>query len=365
MNSKERILAVMNGQKPDRIPFVPLINDYFLSALPDDYPDKTEISFQKSRGIDVLQRWTPTFIGLGTKEYNDINSSKIQKKVVGDADKFQIEYKTPYGTLTSIREKAKSAGDTLFITKPLICAPEDIRAYQYIWESSEIASDYSNTQRTIDAVGDDGVALGMVPPTPMLQLIMYDLGVENVNYMLMDHPDKFNQLIKLMNKLSIEACKISADSPIEIGIIPENSGTLLVSPNQFKKYCFDMLAEYAKIFHSRKKQILLHACGHLKGLLKQIKATGLDGIESLSSPPTGNVELEYALEVLGEKMTIIGGIDPVEFVNLSGDILERNIKKTLDIMKDHNRFMLMPSDSTVANTPLDNFDKVMEILNKY
>ena len=40
MNSQQRILASLRGEAPDRIPWAPLIDEYFLASLPKSFQQK-------------------------------------------------------------------------------------------------------------------------------------------------------------------------------------------------------------------------------------------------------------------------------------------------------------------------------------
>ena len=112
------------------------------------------------------------------------------------------------------------------------------------------------------------------------------------------------------------------------------------------------------------KLLLLHACGHLHDLLPQIAKTGLDGVESLTPPPTGNVELSYARKILGPDMTIIGGLDPIWFQQATPQEVEVKVEEIAKQVDPGRHFMLMPSDSTPAGVPLTNFKAVQRSIDR-
>ena len=203
--------------------------------------------------------------------------------------------------MSSVTSKNVHAGDTLFIEKMLIEDKEDLRAYKYLWEAKSPYPAYDETSQRINL----------------------------------------------------------------IGLVAENSGTLLVSPDQFEKYCKPVIAEYAKYYKEEGKYLFLHACGHLKGLLKQIaEIDGLSGIESLTPPLTADTDLEFARKTLRKDMTIIGGMDPVSFLNSTPDEIEEIVKGIIKKITPGNNFILMTADSTPENVPVGNFNIVSETIDK-
>jgi uroporphyrinogen-III decarboxylase len=275
-----------------------------------------------------------------------------------------IQYETPVGNLTQQLRRTNEAGQTWFRVEHLIKTVEDLRTYQYLWECMTPRPAYHITSDSIEDLGEDGLVMGLTPCTPILHLIMYDLGLERTLYFLDDYAKSMHQLMSVMSEKVLAATRLAAGSPLEVGIIPENSGTMLISPKQFGRHCKPLLSEMARIFHKNDKLLLLHACGHLHDLLPQIAETGLDGIESLTPPPTGNVTLSYARKILGPDKTIIGGMDPVWFQQATPREIEEKIEAIANEVKPGRHFMLMPSDSTPADVPLANFEAVRRSINR-
>jgi uroporphyrinogen-III decarboxylase len=168
-----------------------------------------------------------------------------------------------------------------------------------------------------------------------------------------------------MSEKCIQACRIAAKCQNEILIIPENSGTRLVTPTQFERYCQPIISEFADISHKNRKMLFMHACGHLKYLLPYIAKTKIDGIESLTSPPTGDTTITDVWDIFDGKCVIWGGLDPVSFANNSPAKLVDEVTKTWETVKNNPRFILMPSDSTPANVPMENFEIIRKTVEAF
>ena len=366
MSARLRLLGALCGLKVDRTSFAPLVNEYFLSALPEDYPCRDPVSFLRSVGADVALRWVDSYDGLGFGlEYGDVTETAARKERRVSPDQVDVEYQTPYGTLTQTKVRLARSGDTWQIRSPLLKSPDDLRAYTHLWENIALRPAYEKTAQVMDALGDDGLIMLRMPATPILQLIMYDMGMEGFHYMLEDEPDAMKSLLQVMTEKCLEACGIAARSPGEVLIVPENSGTMLVSRAQFEAYCAPLFARYAELAHANGKHILLHACGHMDKLTDLVIETGLDGIESLTPPPTGNVPVEHMRRLLEGGLSVWGGLDPTVFAASSPDQAEQSVRVLMDALDWHPRFVLMPADSVAPGTPIENFIRAMDVLREH
>ena len=361
----------LRGGIPDRMPFVPLVNEYFWETLPKEWCVDNPTDCCRRIGADVAERWVPSFTGFGiddnvtVADETDVQrDAHVGRREMRQGERRRVEYVTPVGTISEVFRETAEAGKTLFREEQLIKTAADICPYQYLWEAMSPQPDYRRTQERIDYIGTEGMAWLYVPCTPILHLIMYDLGLERLAYLLADHPHPMHRLLDTMAEKALAACEIAASSPAKVGIIAENSGTLLVSPTQFATYCAPIMKEYVRLFKARGRYLLLHACGHLRGLLPQIATTGIHGIESLTPPPTGNVDLAYARQVLGSDRTIIGGFDPIWFLNARPDQIERRVEELAVEVYPGDHFMLMPADSTPAFSPLANFAAVRRAIER-
>ena len=367
MAGKQRLLAVLRGEIPDRLPFVPLVNEYTWSTFPSEWGVDDPVSCCRRIGADIAERWVPSYVGygFGPERIEHLTDARVRREESSVDGLIHISFHTPVGTLMEERRETSEAPGTQFRRSHLVKNVEDLRPYLYLWESMDPQPAYHLAQEHIDTIGDDGLAMVLTPCTPILHLIMYDLGLQALAYFVADYPQRMDRLFEVMTEKVLAAARLAARSPGEVGIVPENSGTRLVSPRQFDRYCGPVLAEFARAFHDEGKPLLLHACGHLRGLLHQIADTGLDGIESLTPPPTADVDLAYARQVLGPDRTIIGGLDPVWFVRATPEQVEERVIEIIEEVRPGRHFMLMPGDSTPAGVPMANYDAVRRAIDAH
>jgi uroporphyrinogen-III decarboxylase len=129
----------------------------------------------------------------------------------------------------------------------------------------------------------------------------------------------------------------------------------------FKQYIAPEISKWGETLHDAGKMLVHHACGHLKALLPVMATESVDAIESVSSAPTGNVTMWEAREVLGPEMGLIGGIEPVNFLNLDLEGLRVYVDELLDRLP-HHRYILANSDSCPPGVSVEKFKLVTEMV---
>ena len=64
MNSRERLSSIFKGVRPDRIPWAPLIDGYFLSSLKEKNIEMNSIELLRHIRADILERHVSTYIDI-------------------------------------------------------------------------------------------------------------------------------------------------------------------------------------------------------------------------------------------------------------------------------------------------------------
>ena len=175
MTPRERVLAVLNGQKPDRVPWFGDL-DYWATALigrgekPQDFKQSDAyLDWHRDLGVGFyLQGYFP---------FRTITEHcRVREWTEGNLRRRQIE--TPCGTLretwTWLAESFAEAP-----TEHLVKSAADLRAYRYFHENTRYEPDYAFAERRRAQVGDMGVVLCYLPKSPLMQLIALDAGVND------------------------------------------------------------------------------------------------------------------------------------------------------------------------------------------
>jgi uroporphyrinogen-III decarboxylase len=368
MTSHERLLAALRGQPVDRLPWSPFLA-YWWESQPQARQDRGQIAFLKEIGADALLRGFTTPFSCsdlwGQSSYRTfsqrIPNCEVRRSESG-AD-VRVWFETPVGTLTQLGRRSEQ-GNTRFLVEHPVKRREDYKVLSYIVERMVIVPDYMAVTNEIAAVGDDGLSVPLISPfgkTPFQSLVEHFVGTEQLVFDLMDYPEEVEALLAVMSARAEEAVRIAADSPAEAFITWEDSSTTNVSPALFRRYIFPEMKRWAGIVHGAGKLLVHHACGHLKALLPIMAEEGVDAVESLSPPPTGNIEIWDAQAILGQRTRLVGGIEPVHFLDLDLAGLRAYVEDLMARM-DHRGWILANSDSCPPGVTEAKFRLVTEIV---
>lgn len=377
MTSRERILAALKGQIVDRIPFVPLIDSYTLMDMPSDiigdasgpmFDPVTLINASRALGCDVMPRHiisavpplgrTPHIESLGKF------GSPVETKVDFDSGKLTESITTPLGTLTARWEFTDKAGWIPHMTKPLVSNHEELKIFHYAVERMPPdlqPQPYDAFLQIEEEIGDDGIATATIPNSPLMFLIEMAWGLENTYYLLNDHRDEVEDILERLHQSLKAHVEVFAESPAEIVIQYENTSSTLLSPDVFRRYCLPRLNEYADIVMGAGKIFLVHMCGTLRAFTDDIARGRFHGIADIPPPPTGDLPLDEAKELLPDKI-VLGGVDPTTFLSREPELLREEVSGLIERIKPYSGVLLGSADTAPRGTPPENFKLIRELV---
>lgn len=357
MKGRDRVTAILNKQKIDRLVWTTLVDANTLSGLPDDMQGMSGIDFYRHIGCDIflLNGWgmKPNFSSpiLAWPEYLTSSSREENGKEIS-------ELQTPEGTLTTIYR----GGHPI---KPPVTSLEEVNLYRQIWEDTQFVEqdDYQAYREINTIIGEDGVTTRFWGPSTIPRLLEYDTGIQNFYYLLFDHPQEMDALINAIHKRELKAFEILARGPCDVIILCENTSTFYISPEIYRKYNGPHVRDFVDIIHAAGKTAIIHMCGHVANILDQIKDTGLDGIHALTPPPTGDTPWESALDVMGEELIIIGTLDPSIFASGPVEQIASALDELYTPRLQRANFILWPAADGVR-VPLERFQAVADWMNQ-
>jgi uroporphyrinogen-III decarboxylase len=368
MTCQERLLAALRGQAVDRVPWSPFLA-YWWEHQPIAVQERGQPAFLRELGADALLRGfrTPFLASdlMGIRSYETLCLPFPGCEVTWQerGDELRVERITPAGTLTLVARQS-AVGNTRFVVEHPVKRREDYAVLRYLAEHMLLEPDDAAVQREIDDLGEDGLLAPVISPflkTPFQALVEHFVGTEQLVYDLMDYPDEVEATLEVMAERAHEAVRIAAASPAQAFITWEDSSTTNVSPALFRRYIAPELDRWGDIVHAAGKLLIHHACGHVRALLPIMAQEHVDALESLSPPPTGNVEIWDAQAALGPGKCVIGGIEPVHFETLDLPDLAAYVENLLDRMQPRG-YILANSDSCPPGVTLEKWQLVTQIV---
>jgi len=273
-------------------------------------------------------------------------------------------WETPVGTL-KFGYRMSYVGNTWFLTEHPVQEIEDLKIVQWIYEHLDIQS-AGAADDMCRQTGERGLCvpvIGSESKTCFQSLLEKWIGTENLMYFLADEPEAVEECLETMRFASNKTVSCCTSSDAEAFIFWEDTSTTNINPSIFTQYVAPEISGWAKELHKAGKLLIHHACGSLKGLLPIMAQTGIDVIESISPPPTGNIDIPQALAVLPENIALIGGIEPVFFQECTEAQLVERVQYLLEATK-RRRYVLANSDSCPPGVGESRLRLVSELVRK-
>jgi hypothetical protein len=131
----------------------------------------------------------------------------------------------------------------------------------------------------------------------------------------------------------------------------------MVGAQTLERYVYPFIREIRK--HT-KRPLVRFISGKVARLLELEAATGIDVLEVLEPPPTGDVDLSAAKSLIGEKVCLKGNLDPVNVLE-RGTIeqIKDQVRWCLEAAAKGGRYIFSTADEV---TPLTTADKISALV---
>ncbi len=116
----------------------------------------------------------------------------------------------------------------------------------------------------------------------------------------------------------------------------------MVGPEAFHDWIMPFQKELIDLIRSYGKLSITHFHGQIRDRLEDFIALGPDGLHTIEEPPVGNCPLSEALDLVNNRITLIGTIQYDEFRALQTEQMRAEVRRVLDTAKGR-RFILSPS----------------------
>lgn len=185
---------------------------------------------------------------------------------------------------------------------------------------------------------------------------------ENLLRATRKNPEKVHELVKFCT----EALKSIYREFIKRGALillcdPIASGTIL-NRKQYLEFVLPYTIDLMKDIHEAKGMVCYHICGDTTSIVGDMVKSGCDMLSI-----DNRVDLAYTKQVVGDKVPILGNVDPVEVLIL-GSTEEVDLAVKACIQKAYDSpcgYILASGCDLSGSVPLENIDQFMASARKY
>ncbi len=360
MNYRERLLNVFRGI-PDKLPWCADLSYWY------EAESKKGTIDPQYKGDDG---WLKLHRDLGTTIYYDydlgcpydVRSSSSKVMVHREKDIRKTTYKTGIGKLYKV-ERYSYQADCWSIEEYPVKTKDDIGMLQYLIEDTYYEGNFQRYMERETKLGKEGLPIVAVPRSPMPSFLVDWAGVVTSTYLIMDIPDKLLSIMNLIEKKNELAIDILCESPAQLIHFCDNLSGEIVG-GYFERYLREYYEKQVHTFHENGKYCVAHLDGTMKGLLPKLAATGMDGIESLTPAPVGDISVSALREQAKNDNTILwGGLPGAMFSPVYPfNSFKKHLEEVLEIHGKGGKFVLGSADQIPPDTDLSRMLLVKEMV---
>jgi hypothetical protein len=367
MTDRERMLAIMDGRHPDRIPWIPRLSIWHTAltrqeALPEHLRSLSLRGVEQSLGMG-----TPARNGHIVKE---TQGGDIEVTSRSEGQSVLTTYRTPAGTVETrdrTSEELQRAGIRALEVEHLIKGPDDYPAVEYLMTHREYAPTYDAYMSYEDDIGDDGYPLVSTGDCPFHHFLQKLAGYQTGHYHVVDYPDRVEHLLRTMEDVERERLwPLIADSPARLIGNGSHFDSSITPPPLFDRYITPYCRDLSALLHSRGKKLCLHADNDSRLILERIRDAGYDMAETFTTAPQVTCTLEEARRVWRTDVIIWGAVPSVILESAFADEeFEAYMRDVFRTVAPGDAFILGVADNVMPNALLDRLERITDMVEEW
>jgi len=354
MLPRERMLALLRGEMPDKIP---LFHHHLLRGQKEREA--------RNRGLGVVV-YRPCYVE--SIENVEVVSRSVPNGLIRT-------YKTPVGSLSEVQAIGVGYGMAGYafrdwkgiipaIREFLVKEPDDYRVLKYIVENIHYAPYYFAVEDQVKHLGNDGIVVSDLPYEPMERLLLDWVDWKRFYIDLVRNPAIIDEIVELLEKkYEQELFPLAANSPSEVIRYGGNIDSILVSPPMFQKYYLPSYSKFAEILHAKGKILSVHMDGRLRDLAQGIAKSKVDIVEAFTPPPMGDLTIGNALSLWNDKIIWINFPSAISTLPARpSSVVKEYLIGQLQALAPGERVALIVS--TENRVPEENMMAILEIMER-
>ncbi len=307
MTSRERLIAALNRQCPDRLPAT---THHLMPSFLSSMGGISELEFFDRFGLDAIH-WTAGLApvaGAGNEDW------RIERKNIADPFYKTTRYDvvTPRGTLSMLLQ---DDGRTEWVRERLVKKKGDLDLIERF--APMHLCDASLVNHESGDFGDRGIVRGTVPGFPIYgqpgcwQDAAVLFGIEELILETFDDPEWVLEFLAILQRRKLawlRSAKGARFDLVELG--GGDASATVISPRIFERFVAPFDGPLIAAAHESGLRIVYHTCGGMMPILEQIADMRPDAMETFTPRAMGgDADLSEAKRRIGDRVCMIGGFD--------------------------------------------------------
>jgi uroporphyrinogen-III decarboxylase len=350
MNSRQRLMTVLSGGMPDRVPISTYeLVGYDSTSVENNDPSYRTLMQAIRDKTDCLAMWNPgsneQFLGTAYPVERESHTQRESDRSITHAI-----LHTPLGDISQTMTRIDDI-NTGWQTEHWCKTIADVdRALSVPYAPV----DYNNSDeaRIRSEVGEHGIIMASLGDPLLMAAELMEFGEFTI--WAATETEHFARTVQTLHERCMENLRrMLSVNVVELYRIcgPEYATPPYLPPSLFERFVVPYVTEMADLIHTKGGKVRLHCHGRIKRVLDMIIATGADAIDPCEPPPDGDITLTDVKLRCAGKMCVFG--------NLELKLLEQGTEKEVDeyvracmtAAKAGGGYVIMPTAAPI-NSPL-------------
>lgn len=343
MTSKERVRAVMQRLKPDRIPAAFEAVGTVTSRLLREYGMTDYDQLLEKYEIDIVCAG-PRYIGPKLVSRTDGQNRQVKGSFWGYEQTIHV-----------------TALDSYPVTSyyPLSGVETVEEVDRYAWPDPDWF-DYSAIRETIDRHPDKAIVIGHEGP---FQIVTYLINMEEFFVLMVEEPEVAKRILDRMVAFELEyyrRCFEAGEGKIDVLRTHDDYGTqisMLFSVEMWREFFRENTKKLVDLAHSYGAFFQQHSCGAVEPVIEDLIACGVDALEPLQK--VRGLEIDHLLDQYGGRITFHGGVDTQDLLpHGTPEQVKEETERIIRTLGPTNGYILMASQGFEGDVPTANIEAV-------
>jgi uroporphyrinogen decarboxylase len=357
MNSKQRIINILDRKPVDRIP-VDIWHTPEVEKMLIEYVNASDdFEMWKKLGLDKI-----VWVFMDYKTPSGQNAgSQVGAKATGSRTMWGVPLKDI---------KAGEAHYQEFVENPMrgYTTPEEAENYPF-WPDPDLF-DYESAINLAKRAAEDFAVIG--PWVSFFEIYCQLRGIENALMDMLAYPDMVSATLDRIEAIQTQMLRTflgKAAKYVDMVFISDDIGSqnnLLISPENWEYFLQPRMKRWCDLIHSYGVKVFYHTDGASEKLITPLIECGIDVLNPIQHVCQG-MEMDGLKKKYGNKLIFHGGVDN-QYVLPFGSVKEVQ-KETLNCLetlgKGREGFICCSCHNIQAGTPVENIIAMIETVKSW
>jgi len=353
---RERMKVAMSGKCPDRVPTMPQIcHPHAVHLYYDDYRRAiAEVMESPQLSHELILRVAQLY---------DLDGIRLfclpdPVKIIDDGE-LMIALDPQTGQRLG---RVDLLGGAALIPdqEPRIESPDDLKIIpQSYCEDLLKKESFAKLAESTARAHQLGFFVASDPTNFTIKQVIIYRGREQTYMDLATNPTLAEQIMDISLAEAIEHAKANVGCGVDALYIGDPSSSCsLISPQHWERFCLPRFRTFCRELHKYDVLIYIHVCGNSTPILEMMADTGADCIEPLD--PLGGVEVADAKRRVGDRVTLMGGVNPLTILRASPEEVYEEATSCCRDGGQNGAYILAAGDMVPDSSPQENVQALVQ-----